>query len=219
MSTSFLAGLKKNPSCPNTAVLLSETDITKQFDEPSPGRWQQTSPPEGLRCPPAPRRRSTWGASPAARRPPRKAIRSWRWPRTRTPSGPSRSWHGAEHRRWEQAGPPGATGPANTHTHRAMACRTVGRPSGDLSLLRKVSLSSRRLQHTVPRCRQLFRTRDVQKSILLSQSVGLTSRFVLKSENMNSIRSSSSHSGVSAETEIGDIFPFEFNSICLARTS
>lgn len=105
-----------HPSCLNTAVLLSETDITKQFDEPSPGPWQQTSPPEGLRRPPAPRRRSTWGASPAAGRPPRTTSRSWRWPRTRTPSGPSRSWHGAEHRQWEQAGPPGATRHRDTLT-------------------------------------------------------------------------------------------------------
>lgn len=63
-------------------------------------------------------------------------------------------------------------------------------------------MSSCRLTYTEPRCLQLFGTRVVQKSILLSQSVGFTSRFSLKAENMNSIRSSSFHSGVSVDRDI-----------------
>lgn len=77
----------------------------------------------------------------------------------------------------------------------AMHWITVPKPKGTNPFLWKILFSSCKLKQTVPRLRQILRMSDVQKSILLSQSFVLTSRFSLKSENRKFIRSSSSHSG------------------------
>lgn len=94
---------------------------------------------------------------------------------------------------------------SHTSSYLAIDWITVGKPRGDFSFLLKLLLRSCRLTHTAPRSLQFFMTTAVQKSILLSQSVVLTSRFSLNSENMKFIRSSSSHSGgrlVSADVDI-----------------
>ncbi|KAG8141305.1 hypothetical protein E2320_006938, partial [Naja naja] len=73
--------------------------------------------------------------------------------------------------------------------------RTVPRPRGTLPRRSKACWSSLRQVQIPPFRLPHFNTSSLQKPILLSHSVALTSRLCLKAENRNAMRSSSvSHS-------------------------
>lgn len=80
-------------------------------------------------------------------------------------------------------------------SHLSSSRRTVPRPRGTLPRRSKACWSSLRQVRIPPFRLPHLNTSSLQKPILLSHSVALTSRLCLKAENRNAIRSSSvSHS-------------------------